>query len=42
VSAKCIRTEKIFFKRTLFLKNKYYRARNSQSHRIDVNIDTMI
>jgi len=28
VSTKSIRTEKIFFKKTLFLKNKYYPARN--------------
>ena len=28
VSAKNIRTEKIFFKKILFLKNKYYPAKN--------------
>jgi len=32
VSAKSIRTEKIFFKKTLFLKSKYYPARNELSN----------
>ena len=31
MSAKSIRTEKIFFKKTLFLKNKYYPGRNDSN-----------
>jgi len=38
VNTKSIRTEKISFKKTLFLKIKYYPA--EMSHRIDIN--TMI
>jgi len=32
VSAKSIRTEKIFFDKILFLKNKYYSVRNESSN----------
>jgi len=32
VSATNIRTEKIFFKKTLFLKSKYYPVRNKSSN----------
>ena len=42
VSAKNIRTKKIFFKNTLFLKSIYYPARNELSNRCQININTMI
>jgi len=32
MNAKSIRTEKIFFKKTLFLKSKYYLAENNPSN----------
>jgi len=43
VSAKSVRTEKIFFfKKTLFLKSKYYPARNKSLNWCRIDIDTMI
>jgi len=39
---KSIRTEKIFKKKTLFLKSKYYPARNESSNWRRIDIDTMI
>ena len=32
VNAKSIRIEKMFFRKTLFLKSKYYPARNESSN----------
>jgi len=41
VSAKSIRIEKIFFKKTLFLKSKYYSASNESSTWYQIDIDTI-
>ena len=42
IHTKNIRTEKIFFKKTLFLKNKYYLGRNDSSNWYRIDINTMI